>query len=144
MKNLPPEVKTLVGFNGTTPIFANNDSYWMDIGFPAIPLSNNRKIKAMAAVYIKDNDGNVNLNVAGNLRGKNGATGSTFHASAHGQGPWEINLRKLGLTAADIENLIAGSNNPALVGLAVERGRGGFAPDQDPPAHSLVLRLPLR
>lgn len=94
VKNLSPEVKTLVGFNGTTPIFANNDSYWMDLGFPAIPWSNNRKIKMLASVGIMDTDGKVNINTTGNLRGFDGTNGS-YHLSSAGMGPWEINFRKL-------------------------------------------------
>lgn len=94
VKNLPPEVKTLVGYNGTTPVFANNDSYWMDIGFPALPWSNNRRIKPLAAVFIMDNDGKVNMNTAGNLRGFDNINGS-YHVSSHGLGPWEVSPRKL-------------------------------------------------
>lgn len=134
VKNLPPEVKTLVGWNAGRPVFANNDSYWMDIGFPSLPWTNNRRIKPMAAIYIMDNDGKVNMNVAGNLRGKSGATGATFHTSAHGLTPSEINVRKLGITAADNQAMIAGSN-AASVGYSTARGRGGFAGDQDPTAN---------
>jgi hypothetical protein len=126
VKNLPPEVKTLVGFNGTTPVFANNDSYWTDIGFPAIPYSNNRKIKPMAAIFIMDNDGKANLNHIGNLRGQD-ATG-TFHASAHGLGPWEINPQKMGISQAELQKLKAGFP----VGTSVIRGSHGYANDQDP------------
>ncbi|MFO0814028.1 MAG: hypothetical protein U0796_12450 [Gemmatales bacterium] len=143
VKNLPPEVKTLVGFDAANnPVFANNDSYWMDIGFPTLPYSTNKRIKAMAAIFIKDNDGNVNLQVAGNLRGKTGATASTFHTSAHGMHPSEINPRRVGLssgtsmTATDLQSLKAGNNNPAQVGYNVIRGTGGYSPDQDPVANA--------
>ncbi|MBL8821144.1 MAG: hypothetical protein JNJ77_01055 [Planctomycetia bacterium] len=133
VKNLPPEVKTLVGFNGTTPVFANNDSYWVDFGFPALPWSNNRKIKPMAAVFIKDNDGNVNLNVAGNIRGRSEPTvldpNATRHVSSHGLGPWEINLLKLGIPISEVRQLMAG----AQIGSSYIRGRAGISTaDNDP------------
>ncbi|HMO35553.1 MAG TPA: hypothetical protein PKA06_05885, partial [Gemmatales bacterium] len=122
VKNLPPEVRTLVGFNGRNPIFANNDSYWMDIGFPAIPYSNNKKIKPLAALFIMDNDGKTNLNVHGNLRGFD-ASGN-FPTSSHGLGPWEVNLMKLGLSIEEMRALLAGNT----VGATSVRGRNGFAP----------------
>lgn len=145
VKNLPPEVKTLVGFTvdpvtgASIPEFANNDSYWMDFGFPAIPWSNNRKVKPLAAVFIKDNDGNVNVNIAGNLRGRDVPAvldpNATGHLSAHGLGPWEISLLKMypasvpmATRVQELRNLIAG----AQIGSSFERGRAGFATDADP------------
>lgn len=135
VKNLPPEVKTLVGYDTTgAPIFANNDSYWMDMGFPAIPWSNNRKIKPLVAMFIKDNDGNVNLQTAGNVRGRGtGPAPATDHASAMGLGPWEINPRKLAIPVSELQARIGGrydaTTNPAVI-----RGTAGFtsALDGDP------------
>lgn len=149
VKNLPPEVKTLVGFNGTTPVFANNDSYWLDFGFPALPWSNNRKIKPMAALYIMDNDGKLNLNIHGNMRGQVVAppppiVPGPIHASGHGLHPSEVNLIKLYPTSnpgdiaqalEELRSLHAGS----LSGNSFIRGKAGFArtvsgyvPDADP------------
>jgi hypothetical protein len=156
VKNLPPEVKTLVGFNGTTPVFANNDSYWMNIGFPAIPYSNNRKVIPLAAVFIMDNDGKVNLNVAGNLRGRDipaTASPATTHLSGHGMGPYEINPLKMYPSAVpaanrldELRKLIAG----AQVGSSFIRGRAGITPGTpdvnagDPTTTSIGNPAPIR
>lgn len=141
VKNLPPEVKTLVGFSGTTPVFANNDSYWMDVGFPSIPWSNNRKIKPLVAMFIMDNDGKVNLNTAGNFRAQDLAGQLPYHASAHGLSPAEINPTKLteafnipiygqpAITTATIRSELAammGGYYNAGSGPTVYRGRAGF------------------
>ncbi|MFT3879081.1 MAG: hypothetical protein QM703_05395 [Gemmatales bacterium] len=141
VKNLPPEVKTLVGFNGTTPVFANNDSYWMDVGFPSMQWSNNRKVKPMVALFIMDNDGKVNLNTAGNFRAQDGAGQLPYHASAHGMHPSEINQTKLTeafniplygqppITTATIRSELAammGGYYSAGSGPAVYRGKAGY------------------
>ncbi|HQR06048.1 MAG TPA: hypothetical protein PLN21_04455 [Gemmatales bacterium] len=142
VKNLPPEVKTLVGFDAANnPVFANNDSYWMDVGFPAMQWSNNKKIKPMVAMFIMDNDGKVNLNTAGNFRAQDVALGQTYHSSAHGLSPAEINLTKLteafniplygqpAITTATIRNELAalmGGYANAGSGPTVMRGRAGY------------------
>ncbi len=133
VKNLPPEVKTLVGFDAlNNPVFANNDSFWMDIGFPAIPYSNNRKVKPLAAIFIMDNDGKVNLNHAGNLRGLDYDPvlniPLSYHVSGHGMGPWEINPTKMGISVAELRQLKAG----AISGTSTIRGSVGFDTDKDP------------
>jgi len=147
VKNLPPEVKTLVGFDAAgNPIFDDKDSYWMDFGFPAIPWSNNKKIKPLMAAFIMANDGKVNLNTAGNLRGRVDATnGQTFSLSAYGMTPAEINPAKVALSQfplpvppaalatvlAEQQQLLAG--NAVGGAYPVLRGRNGLSvPDMDP------------
>src|SRR5262249_24558069 len=77
----PPEdaggdVKNLIGAPSWTtanasgsPVTVNNDSFWMDLGFPVMTSPDGRKFKAMAALHIEDLDNRANLTVHGNVRG---------------------------------------------------------------------------
>jgi hypothetical protein len=133
VKNLPPEVKTLVGFDGNNnPVFANNDSFWMDFGFPALPYSKTKKIKPLVAMFIMDNDGKVNLSHAGNLRGLDYDpilnVPLSYHVSGHGMGPWEINPTRMGIPLAELRQLKAG----IVAGNTYVRGSYGFDNNYDP------------
>lgn len=147
VKNLPPHFRTLVGWwtppgspPGTPmqPIFANNDSIWIDLDFPIqTDSATGRKYKPLFAFFIASLDHLINLNVAGNVRGSAlvqpaGAV-NLQHASAHGLGPWEINPTYLSTVQSSTPlrewlNLFGGT----VPGIApypsslVERGRYGW------------------
>ncbi|MCS7046900.1 MAG: hypothetical protein NZO58_11135, partial [Gemmataceae bacterium] len=82
----------------------NNDSIWIDLGFPVLTGPNGRMYKALFAPLIIDLDGKVNLNVAGNLRGTVG--GTPLHASNHGYYPSEINLSAVVPNPLDWRNIL--------------------------------------
>src|SRR5262249_21325004 len=77
----PPEdgagdVKDVVGGQGTLRDFGggvtrhwNNDSFWMDLGFPVLTAPDGRKFKPLFAALVTDLDNRVNLNVHGNVAG---------------------------------------------------------------------------
>ncbi|MFL5342568.1 MAG: hypothetical protein ACJ8F7_20675 [Gemmataceae bacterium] len=72
-----------------------NDSVWIDLGFPVQTLKvTHRKVKPMFAFLILDLDGRINMNVSGNVR-EAASNQSPFHGSAQGWGRWEINPRLL-------------------------------------------------
>jgi hypothetical protein len=150
VKNLPPGFRTLVGWNPTTgqPIFANNDSIWLDLDFPIqVDQATGRKYKPLFAFFILALDGRINLNVAGNVRGSAvvppAGVPNAQQASAHGLGPWEVNPTFLAGTQDALPlrewlNLYGG-NLPtisgAYAGSQVERGRYGWdltQPSSDP------------
>lgn len=74
--------------------YANNDSYWLDIGFPVLVAKDGRKFKPLVAVLVLDLDGKVNVNAAGNIRGVD-ATGQPAHMSNRGYVPSEINISRV-------------------------------------------------
>jgi hypothetical protein len=90
IKNLPGP-GYLVGINPTTgqPIYANNDSVWIDLNAPIMVAPDGTKYKALFAAAIMDLDGRVNLNITGNVRGNNGLF--PMPLSNQGWGPWEVN-----------------------------------------------------
>lgn len=83
--------------------YFNNDSIWLDLGFPIWTAPNGVKYKPLFASLIIDLDNKININAVGNLRGGPGA----FSASNHGLGVTEINpAAVLGL---DWKNIFNGS-----------------------------------
>ena len=90
VKNLINSPGYLVSVNGGTPQFANNDSLWMDLGAPVMTAPDGTKFKPLFAPLIIDLDNRINLNVHGNIRGKN-----STHASNQGWGPWEVNISRV-------------------------------------------------
>src|SRR5262249_44454144 len=88
------DVKNLIGGPGYwDPVnkrLCNNDSIWIDLDAPVLSTPDGKKYKALFAPLIVDLDGRVNLNVHGNVRGKDGA-----HVSNQGWGPWEVNLGRV-------------------------------------------------
>jgi hypothetical protein len=79
----------------TSPRYFNNDSIWMDFGFPVVILPDGRKIKPLFAPLIMDLDNRININTAGNIRGlPNGGPGNA-HRSNQGWGPWEVGLAQV-------------------------------------------------
>lgn len=94
VKNLPPGYRTQIN-TPAGPIFANNDSYWVDLDFPiqTDPLTG-RRFKPLFAFFITDLDNRVNVNTAGNVRAFHPVAG-LIHGSNAGIGNWEVNLRRL-------------------------------------------------
>jgi hypothetical protein len=78
--------------------YANNDSYWLDLGWPVLIAPNGKKYKALFAPLVVDLDSRINLWLAGNNY-KNG----TAHLSNKGYGPSEINLSKIVTTATELQ-----------------------------------------
>lgn len=103
----------------------NNDSFWVDLGYPVMTGPNGLKYKVLFAPLIIDLDGKINLNSAGNLR-KAGQ-----HASNQGLGPWEINLAKV-LNQADLVNLFKGITSPQNV-------TGRYGADNNPAVAGAVF-----
>jgi hypothetical protein len=97
------DVKNLEGLPGV-PVpgqpgkYYNNDSIWIDIGFPVLtdPTSG-RKYKPLFAALVVDLDGKINLNACGNIRGN--STNPPSHLSNQGWGVWEVALWRA-MTAA--------------------------------------------
>lgn len=73
--------------------YYNNDSIWIDLGFPVRVGPDGRKYRPLFAFYIEDLDGKVNINAAGNVRLFDGTING--HGSNKGLTPTEINLAKI-------------------------------------------------
>ena len=109
---LPPQVKNLEfgpgmlqpgGIPGTGPYY-NNDSYWMDMGFPVMTAPNGKRYKVLFAPLVMDLSNRLHLWAHGNQRGTKG----TLHVSNEGFSPTEVNLAKLpGYNAAELAQLFA-------------------------------------
>lgn len=121
----PPEdgggdVKNLIGgpgtfrrLNGSLPEYWNNDSIWMDLGFPVLTAADGRRYKPLFAALVTDLDNRVNVNVHGNVQGPDAA-----HASNQGWGPWEVNPGWVlpGAGGREWHNLLRGTAVPAFLG----------------------------
>src|SRR5262249_43073208 len=106
----------------------NNDSFWIDLGFPVLTSPGGRKYKPLFAALVTDLDNRVNVNVHGNTTGQN-----FEHRSNQGLGPWEVCLKRVlapargGSAAAarrEWRTLLRGTATPPLP------GRHGGAPWQ--------------
>ena len=93
------DVKNLVGSPGYyDPVaqkLCNNDSIWMDLGFPVMVAPNGKKFKPLFASLTTDLDNRINVNVHGNIRAQDPQTGKWLHCSNQGWGPWEVNLGRV-------------------------------------------------
>lgn len=69
--------------------YYNNDSIWMDLGFPVLTSLTGKKYKPLFAPLIMDMDGKVNVNFHGNVRAQG------LHASSAGWSASEVNLGKV-------------------------------------------------
>jgi hypothetical protein len=109
MQSLGGDVKNLMGGPGFVDAngkYYNEDSIWMDLGYPIKFAPDGRRYKAMFAPLVLDLDNRLNLNVVGNIVNKG------QHASNQGWGPWEMNPAQL-TQATDPTNIIPGDNLPA-------------------------------
>src|SRR5262245_48222188 len=125
------DVKNLVGAPG------GNDSIWIDLDFPVMEAPDGRKFKPLFAPLIVDLDGRVNLNVHGNVRGRDG-NGRPVHVSNQGWGPWEVNLghvlslRRFRAEPDEWTNLCLGGAAAGAPGRYGPDGRPGRAGSQVP------------
>jgi hypothetical protein len=138
------DVKNLVGspgyYDAASQKLCNNDSIWMDLGFPVMVAPNGKKFKPLFAPLITDLDNRVNLNIHGNIRAQDAQTGRWLHCSNQGWGPWEVSLSQI-LNADPTEwtHLFAGTAAP----LPTQYGRYGYTfnnfanPEPVPHPHSL-------
>jgi hypothetical protein len=85
--------------------YFQNDSYWLDVGFPVLTAPDGRQYKPLFAPLIVSLDNRLNLLVSGN-RQSDGTT--TRHLSHHGLGRWEINLGKVITDDAIVQKLFTG------------------------------------
>jgi hypothetical protein len=99
------DVKNLIGAPG------GNDSIWLDLGAPVRTAPDGRKYKPLFAPLIVDLDNRVNVNVHGNVRGKD-FQGQLAHLSNQGWGPWEVNLGKVLTKGNEWAQLSVGSGFP--------------------------------
>ncbi|MCI0461853.1 MAG: hypothetical protein L0Z62_33295 [Gemmataceae bacterium] len=113
VKNLIGSPGTLRFQNGSVTAYWNNDSFWMDLGYPVLRTATGRKYKPLFAALITDLDNRVNVNVHGNLLGR----GQT-HASNQGWGPWEVNLGRVLARGDGLEwrHLLRGAVAPPMPG----------------------------
>jgi hypothetical protein len=123
----PPEdgggdVKNLIGgpgtfrrMNGTALECWGNDSFWIDLDFPVLTAPDGRRYKPLFAPLIVDLDNRVNLNVHGNIRGRD-MTGRPMHVSNQGFGPWEVNLGQVLSRDGEWQALFSGTATPPLLG----------------------------
>jgi len=140
------DVKNLMGAPGwqdpQTGKPCNNDSVWIDFGFPVITARDGRKYKPLAAVMMLDLDNRVNVNVHGNIRGVDPNTGKPMHVSNQGWGPWEVSLSAVlngdasASTSAPQEwlNLFTGRSGPTF---------GRYGPDGQPATSGASANPPL-
>jgi hypothetical protein len=89
---LGPDVKNLefgpgMAIPGNPGRFFNNDSIWMDFGFPVMTAPNGKRFKPLFAPLIMDLSNRLHLWAHGNRIGQ----GNT-HVSNRGYGPPEVNL----------------------------------------------------
>jgi hypothetical protein len=116
------------------------DSVWLDLNFPVLIAPNGRKYKPLFAPLIADLDNRINVNVHGNVRGRdaqgNLAQGDLPQASNQGWGPWEVGLQWVldpqSNNPGEWTKLFVGSTAPALPGRY-----GGPAPAGQPPGPAL-------
>jgi hypothetical protein len=112
---LPPpadaggDVKNLTSSPGTyiagtqPPQFANNDSIWIDLGFPTVIAANGTRFKPLFAPLITDFDNRLNVNIHGNILSTpdGGGFGAQMDpwrgrsVSHMGWGPWEVSLERV-------------------------------------------------
>ena len=90
VKNLVAGPGTLRRMHDGRTEFWNNDSFWMDLGFPVLRAPDGRKYKPLFAALITDLDNRINVNIHGNALGTGGQ-----HRSNQGWGPWEVNVSKV-------------------------------------------------
>jgi hypothetical protein len=124
------DVKNFLGgpgyYDPITQKFCNNDSFWVDIGLPAMVGPDGKPFKMLAAMLIVDLGGRIDLNAHGNIRATNNG-----HSSNQGWGPWEVNPSRL-LSAngtngqPEYPNLFAGRRN--ATGVTEVLGKYGFDP----------------
>jgi hypothetical protein len=126
------DVKNLIGSPGYLDANGrlwNNDSIWIDLGYPVLTAPDGRKYKPLFAPLIVDLDNRVNINVHGNIRGTDPKTQKPIHLSNQGWGPWEVSLSQvLNASGAPFEwaNLFGGLPDPTQPQQLLQRGRYGI------------------
>lgn len=82
--------------------YHNNDSIWMDLGFPVKTAPNGQRFKPLFAPLIVDLSNRLHLWAHGNPRG----AGNT-HVSNRGMGPTEVNLSRVLTNNPELQQLYA-------------------------------------
>jgi hypothetical protein len=119
------DVKNLEGCPGV-PVpgqpgaYYNEDSVWLDVGFPVLTAPDGTKYKPLFAALVVDLDGKVNVNACGNVRGANKA-----HVSDQGWGAWEVSLARAMTQGKQWPNLFTG--NGTIIGRYGKDGQPGAA-----------------
>jgi hypothetical protein len=90
----------------------NNDSIWIDLGYPVKETTALGKHVPLFAFYIEDLDNRVNVNAHGNVQVDVGG-GAFDHASNQGLGKWEVNLAHV-LTGPEWNQLFRQPLTPPL------------------------------
>lgn len=92
--------------------YCNNDSIWIDLGFPVMTGSDGRKFKPLFAPLIQDLDNRVNVNAHGYwfCHPWLGGLNVTRFQSDKGWGPWEVNPRWVISAPNEARNLYLGGN----------------------------------
>lgn len=122
VKNAEWAKGVLISPPGQPKVYANNDSFWLDIGFPVMTAPDGRKYKMLFAPLVIDLDNKINLNVAGSRPG----------TSNQGWGPGEINLAKVLPSGTEWQRLLdyryAGSPTPSWAGSGTASGSSELEP----------------
>jgi hypothetical protein len=94
---------------GKPGLYYNNDSIWMDIGFPVLTGPDGTKYKPLFAFAIVDLDGKANLNVHGNVRGRDN-NGNIIHVSNQSWVNTEVSLaRAMTTPGGQWQNIFVGN-----------------------------------
>lgn len=146
VKNLPPNFRTLVyvtqGGSAVIPTFADNDSFWMDLGYPVQTDSKGKRYKPLFAMFVVDVDGRINVNVHGNVATAYLTAGGAtlpipISASNQGWGPHEVSVQRALFTPewTQVFNGVGG-----VVGSYTtrDRGRNGGVAGADQPGSALL------
>jgi hypothetical protein len=91
-----------IGFSGPAGVTYNNDSIWMDLGFPIMTAPNGKRYRPLFAPLVIDLSNRLHLWAHGNNIGLNES-----HVSAKGFGAPEVSLAKVFSDVNDLKKIYA-------------------------------------